>query len=280
MIIALIGNVFSPYYARKKRRGEADPLDHAALNVAVYGRKRNYWSMTERRRHDLARTSERLMIGPSNLSWADGVLTIEIDETTAPFPRPMRGRVRVRPSVSTSVQFELDPHGRHRWWPIAPLTVVDVDFEQPKISWSGHGYLDANFGDVPLERDFVRWDWARGRIAGETVIVYDVTCRDGENREFAMSVDGEGNVHGVPILARAELPLSAWRIARGVRADLGRGVRVVRRLEDGPFYARSLIATQWFGQQVEAMQESLSLDRFSKPWVRALLPFRMPRSIR
>ena len=35
-LIAFIGSVFSPYYAwRAARRG--DPLDHCALNVALYG---------------------------------------------------------------------------------------------------------------------------------------------------------------------------------------------------------------------------------------------------
>jgi hypothetical protein len=33
-IIAMIGSVFSPYYARQRRRGKADPLNHCGLNVA------------------------------------------------------------------------------------------------------------------------------------------------------------------------------------------------------------------------------------------------------
>ena len=36
-IIAFIGSVFSPYYAWARRRGPADPLNHCALNVALYG---------------------------------------------------------------------------------------------------------------------------------------------------------------------------------------------------------------------------------------------------
>jgi carotenoid 1,2-hydratase len=31
---------------------------------------------------------------------------------------------------------------------------------------------------------------------------------------------------------------------------------------------------------VVAMHESLSLDRFMRPWVQAMLPFRMPRRAR
>jgi carotenoid 1,2-hydratase len=235
--------------------------------------------MTERGRRDLARTAERLAIGPSNLSWADGILTISIDETTVPFPKRIRGQVRVRPLVTTGHQYNLDPNGRHRWWPIAPFADVEVALDEPGIAWSGKGYVDANLGDVPLEQDFSSWDWARGTVADETVIVYDVNCRNGKKREFVMSVDKDGNVHGVPILAKTVLPRTAWRIARGARADAGAASRVVRTLEDTPFYARSQIATRWFGQPVEAIQESLSLDRFDKRWVQTLLPFRMPRSI-
>jgi carotenoid 1,2-hydratase len=48
-------------------------------------------------------------------------------------------------------------------------------------------------------------------------------------------------------------------------------------LEDTPFYARSVLETEVFGKRATAMHESLSLTRFSKPWVQAMLPFRMPR---
>ena len=36
-LIAFIGSVFSPYYAFRRRSGRIDPLDHCALNVALYG---------------------------------------------------------------------------------------------------------------------------------------------------------------------------------------------------------------------------------------------------
>ena len=35
-IIAFIGSVFSPYYALARRNGPADPLNHCAINVAIY----------------------------------------------------------------------------------------------------------------------------------------------------------------------------------------------------------------------------------------------------
>ena len=50
-----------------------------------------------------------------------------------------------------------------------------------------------------------------------------------------------------------------------------------RTLEDAPFYARSQLSARLFGETVDVMHESLSLDRFRRPIVQAMLPFRMPR---
>jgi carotenoid 1,2-hydratase len=47
-IIALLGSVFSPYYAWARQKGSVDPRAHVALNVALYGRPGARWSMTER----------------------------------------------------------------------------------------------------------------------------------------------------------------------------------------------------------------------------------------
>ena len=49
-IIAFIGSVFSPYYAWARRKGDAGPENHVAVNVALYGKGGKRWSMTERGR--------------------------------------------------------------------------------------------------------------------------------------------------------------------------------------------------------------------------------------
>jgi carotenoid 1,2-hydratase len=68
-------------------------------------------------------------------------------------------------------------------------------------------------------------------------------------------------------------------VARATRADTDRPVRLVETLEDTPFYARSRLAAHVYGEPSEIFHESLDLDRFSSPIVRAMLPFRMPRQI-
>jgi carotenoid 1,2-hydratase len=70
------------------------------------------------------------------------------------------------------------------------------------------------------------------------------------------------------------LPRTKWRMAREIRAT---NPTIAKTLEDTPFYARSVIAAEFEGAPVTAMHESLALDRFTQPWVQAMLPFRMPR---
>src|ERR1700761_5872689 len=93
-IIAFIGSVFSPYYAFARRKGPADPLNHCAINVAVYTNGNHRWAMTERPHGAVGRTANQFTVGPSNLAWDGRSLTIHIDETAVPIPRRVRGTVR------------------------------------------------------------------------------------------------------------------------------------------------------------------------------------------
>ena len=51
----------------------------------------------------------------------------------------------------------------------------------------------------------------------------------------------------------------------------------MRTLEDTPFYSRSRIAASLGGERLEGVHEGLDLQRFTRPWVQALIPFRMRR---
>lgn len=282
-IIGFVGSVFSPYYARARRQapdGAADPLDHCAINVALYGdtAATRCWAMTERGKTRVQREPRSLTVGPSRMHWDGSAFVVEIDERALPFGSRLRGTVRVRPDGLARRSFALDAGGRHRWWPIAPGAVVEVDFDRPAMHWIGTGYLDANTGERPLEADFRRWNWSRARLAdGESAVLYDVQRRDGTSAPLALRFDAGCGVHAFGPPPEAALPRSAWQLERGTRCDNGSLPRVRRRLEDGPFYARSLVESSLLGQRAVAMHESLSLDRFAAPWCQWMLPFRMPR---
>lgn len=275
VIIGFIGSVFSPYYAWSRAQ---DPYHHCSINVALYGQRNQLWSMTERPRTAVEIDNNRLAIGPSNIAWDDHALTISIDEVAAPLPHRIRGTVRLIPSALTASVFALDAAGRHTWWPIAPAARVEVALRHPDCIWSGTGYLDTNAGNEPLATAFAHWHWSRAKLANHSVVLYDVLERSGTASSLAIRIDEGGCLQQVELPPEVQLPSTRWGIKRRTAADCGKA-QVIRTLEDGPFYARSQLQTTLFGETTQAIHESLSLDRFSKSWVKAMLPFRMPRRL-
>ena len=53
--------------------------------------------------------------------------------------------------------------------------------------------------------------------------------------------------------------------------------RLVRTLEDTPFYVRSQIASRLLGEEVVSIHETLDVPRVVSLPVRLMLPWRMPR---
>ncbi len=276
-IISFIGSVFSPYYKFARRKPDADPEDHVAINVALYGAGGHRWTMTERGRRELERTAHSFAVGPSSLRWDGDGLTFDIDEITVPIPSRLKGRVRVMPSAVNRQSFAIDANGEHQWRPIAPVSRVEVAFENG-LKWSGNGYFDWNGGVVPLEASFRRWDWSRASDRDGATIFYDVSLKDGRDDGLALVIGSDGTIAEIdppPLCALPSSPI--WRVARGTRSDAGCRGAINKTLEDTPFYARSIVSSNVAGRPVTAMHESLSLDRFVSPIVQCMLPFRMPR---
>jgi carotenoid 1,2-hydratase len=275
VIIAFVGSVFSPYYAGARRRGPADPMRHCAINVALYGPRRRHWTMTER--DSIQRGADYLAVGPSSLEWDGDSLVARIDEWTAPLPERVRGTVRLRPGQLTDHAVTLDPAGEHVWCPIAPNSRIEVAFDAPDLRWQGEAYVDANAGTRPLESGFRRWDWSRARAGGGTTVLYEVTPRAGNDRALALNINAQGDLACVEPPPHVELPRSRWGVHRTTRSNGPAGASVAATLEDGPFYTRSLVTSELWGEPVIAVHESICLDRFSSRVVQAMLSVRMPR---
>ncbi len=266
--------MFSPYYAWS---GWADPLNHCAVNVALYGAGAKRWAMTERPRAALHRETNALSIGPSDLTWENGALTIKINEVTAPLPRRVRGTIRLHPSALTGASFALDAEGRHVWRPMAPRARVEVALTDPACHWRGNGYFDMNFGAEPLEKAFSAWTWSRAHRPSDTLIFYDVNRRSGAPANLALRVGQDGGVESIEPPPIVTLPNTGWGMSRVARGEPADAPRLLRTLENTPFYSRSLLAGRHGGEPAEIVHEHLSLDRLRQPIVRAMLPFRMPR---
>ena len=281
-VIAFIGSAFSPYYAWARRKawarpnGPVDPLNHCAINVALYG-KGGGWAMTERGSRHVALGSTTLAIGPSSLAWDGACLTIDIDEITVPLPSRLRGTIRLHAETLTQQAFAIDGAGRHKWWPIAPRARVEVDLQRPGLAWRGNGYFDHNSGCEPLAQAFRSWHWSRANLRQGAAVLYETQPLAGEPVTLALRFGPSGEAKSFAPPPMARLPRSGWRIQRETRTDAGGVARVIRTLEDTPFYARSLLATRLLGEDVIAIHESLSVSRFDTPLVRLMLPFRMPR---
>jgi carotenoid 1,2-hydratase len=278
--IAFIGSVFSPYYAWARRHGNPEPLSHCAFNIALYGPRSGRWAMTERGAGQVEREQSMLSIGPSAMCWAGDTLHIAIDEICAPFPRRLRGSIRLIPTSFGEQTFALDASGLHRWAPLSPCARVEVQMSDPLLSWSGAGYFDSNSGAAPLEDAFEAWTWSRANLPDRTVVTYDFKGRRSAWRSMALQFDRHAVAEEIETPPRAGLPSTRWRLSRHTRADAGQNVHLSKTLEDGPFYSRSLLQTALLGVRAPAIHESLSLDRFRSRWVQCLLPFRMPRFAR
>ena len=235
--------------------------------------------MTERRAKDLSRDPGTLAIGPSAMRWDGEGLTVEIDEISPLIPHRVKGRVRLYPEAVVNHPVVLDRAARHCWWPIAPCARVEVELDQPDLSWSGSGYFDFNTGEVPLEESFRNWNWCRASLPEGTAVLYDLIDSEGEACSLAIRFDPSTGVADFEPPPTAELERTFWRMDRSTRCDAGRQAHVVETLEDSPFYARSILETHLMGRPATAVHESLDLTRFARPIVQAMLPFRMPRRI-
>lgn len=271
----MLGNVFSPRWARARARGvEVSPLDFCALNVAVQHRGRSTWVMTEHPRTQVSRSASTLVVGRSSLRWEGDALVVSLVERSAPWGGQVRGTLKIHPAFVNDEVVILDPAAEHAWCPRAPSARVEVSLTDPDVRFAGSGYLDANAGERPLEESFTSWNWSRASRGDEVGIAYDVVMRDGSQHARGLHLDARGRGPSRGTHA-CWLKPTAFGLPRLVRSETPTPARLVKTLEDGPFYARSLVQTDLGGRAVVGMHETVSLDRFTSPWVQVLLPFRM-----
>jgi carotenoid 1,2-hydratase len=268
-----VGSVFSPYYFKARKSGPTDPMDHCAMNVALYGTHRR-WAMTERGQSHVSRDATTFSVGPSSMRWENGTLLIEIDERCSPLPYRLRGQIILRPKHLHAVPVILAESGHHVWQAVAPEARVDALFDTPRIEWSGHAYHDMNWGDEPLERGFRDWTWARAKTQTGTRVIYDAVLRSDDRKAFGIEFSG-GKQESCAVPDSHELPRAFWRMKRPVRSETP--PRLISSLEDAPFYTRNHIGLELDGTTCEAVHESLSLERFAHPITQRMLPFKMPR---
>jgi carotenoid 1,2-hydratase len=230
--------------------------------------------MTERGRRALERSGDAFRLGASTLRWSPDGLAIELDEVSTPHERPIRGLITLRPLRGGGPAVALDEAARHGWRPIAPDCHAAVTLSTPEQAWSGHGYLDTNWGARPISEDFDGWDWSRS-CGGEPRAFYDLQRRDGSISAFGAGYGPDGVFGVTEATPHAPQSASLWRLPRRAPGQSG---EIAGTLEDTPFYARSLIRSRIGEAETMLMHERLDCRRLASRWVQALLPFRMPRA--
>jgi carotenoid 1,2-hydratase len=275
-LIAFVGSVFSPYYAWARRKGDANPENHCALNVAIYSKGASRWAMTERGASSCFRTKDEFVIGPSSVAWDGQSLRIQILETSTPWAQSIKGQIRVWPDQLFNFSETIDHKGNHRWGPLAPSARVEVNLTSPDLKWSGQAYLDSNEGDEPISEGFHTWNWSRAKMRdNSTLVFYDMQWPGHEDKLLSLRFEPNGAVTPMPAAPVQRMKNTAWQIGRRMRSDAP--VSLHEQLEDTPFYQRALLNFSYAGEKLLAFHETLSVPRLVSPVVQAMLPFRMPR---
>ena len=248
------------------------------FNISLWQGRSYRWAFTERGRNAVHRDADRIDIGGSHLRWDGTAFSAELDEFTWPWFGRIRGRLRLMPTELATRTVLLDAAGWHRWWPMAPHARIEIELSQPAMRWSGNAYIDHNAGSGPLENTFRSWTWSRARLKRETVIFYDLQRRAEPPLSVALRAKADGSMEEMAEIPReVRLPRTRWRLERTTRGDADRSPELLRTMEDGPFYARSLVRSQVRGEEAIAMQETLSLDRLRNVGTRVMVPYRNPR---
>lgn len=274
--IFFIGSVFCPRYFRARSLGrDDDPLDHCGVNAALYKRSGGRWVMTQVPRTRIRRSGHALEVSNSRVVRGSKHILIDLDERCSPWGQALKGEVEVELRDGLCTPLSLDSDGDHGWWPVGANARASVRLRQPRLHFSGSAYHDCNFGRVPLERSFRSWTWSRAELKDGVALLYDTVECSGERRELAFRLGAAGKKEIDAPLSR-ELGRGFWGTHDSTRSDAAaKPPQIRRRLEDTPFYNRSLLETHIAGEACLAVHESLDLQRFARPWVQFLLPFRM-----
>ena len=265
--------MFSPWY---RWSGRKRPHNHVCINVATYGPGGRF-TMTDRGETALRQSRDVFEVGPSKLTWAGDRLVIDIDEMASPpLPGRVKGRITVRPSALTDVELPLMEDGGHVWRPFAPTAAIEVDLNRG-WQWTGHGYIDANFGTRALEADFSYWTWGRYPVPGGSACFYDAERRDGGRLGVGVKFTEDGKLETIEVPRKAPMARSLWAVRREARSDPGFRPRQVKAMLDAPFYSRSVVRTRIGGVETDGVHEALDLDRFASPLLKPMLAVRVPR---
>ncbi len=286
--IFFIGSVFSPHYARSRRKTSvARPEDHVAVNLALYERgKAHTWVFSEYGARALSLGGDEVRIGESSFAKKDGGAgEIRIVDQTVATRRAVRGSISFSPEEGPLTGDYVNLAPRHEWRAHVPRARVRVSFDS--FQFEGTGYHDENRGTEPLDRAFASWSWGRFHQEDATRVFFDMEKKSPRLERSLLSIE-TGHPPLIERLPRRRMRgrLSSWLAPlpedyeSGARADGSRRHVAIRTLlEPAPFYARFLgsSAAEASGVETIGMVEHISFDRTTHPIVERMIGLRLAR---
>lgn len=270
--IFMLGSLFSPRYSVAARRG-GHPLAYCAVNFALYHQGvRQLWVLSEYPCVE-SQGPGRLRIGRSTLTHAlDGTVRMDVEDATAPWGRPVRASLTLRPVTARGAEVRLVPGLPHYWQALAPRAEARLEVSSLGVTAEGLGYHDTNHGEEPLGATLSGWHWARTHHEAHTVVDYHLPDGVAPLRVRA-DLDGVVCERGEKPEARPTR-ITGWGLR--VPAKLHTGMEVVgppRLLESSPFYAR----LESRRGALDTMGEVADFRRFHSPFIRWMAHFRTRR---
>lgn len=273
-IIAFLGCVFSPSYHNARRDDRtADPFAASTINVAIYGPGVHTWVISRWPKATVRQAPDHLQLGGTTLAWRGDALEVRFDDRTTPWGTRTKGLLRIHPAARRTEVVTLEEAGRHLWYPMSPVARFEAEVEAPALRFSGTAYQDANSGDEGLEPALHSWTWVRQARPDGVAVLYDVDrVRTGGLKLSRLFHPNGGTEELETAGANQALPKGWWGVERSTRGEAP--VNVLEDYEDSPFYTRSVIETTLGGYRGPALHEWADIDRFARPGVQLLLPYK------
>jgi len=260
--IWFLGNPFSPYYRLAVQGIAADPLTHNALFFALYreGKLQSY-HFTRFPRQEVEASAAlpgEVRLGPNILRLGtDGDSELSLSDENGN-GRSLVATLRFESSpLDSQPTIAARPGETHFWIPTAPschvIGKIRVQGAQnvaaTELLFTGRGYHDHNWGQLPLDTTVQEWYWARAALEGDrAVILYHVRARNPIEEASHLLIFDSGRLILHDSSAQVKISrrvlngfgaiyatrLSARSGGYEVRFDLG------KRLDSAPFYLRML----------------------------------------
>lgn len=278
------------------------PTARPALSVAAYrGGRAVFYLLQELQPDDVEVAADRWRFGDSVMSIArrgtEQHLVADLNASIPATKNRLVGRVVIGGAPCTRRARSEASEAVHTWMPLmaAARGSARLRWGAPAehgVTVHGRGYLDSNASTLPLHELGIRdWQWGRVTLGRDELIYYVVRPSDPSEQpvEIALRVAPDGKVqrYASLVVRGVDSRRGIYGLAQDcvvqLTADAGEAdepldvtIRVASRVDDGPFYVRSLVRVSCARTGVggRGFAERVVPDRVDIPWQRTFVRMR------